>query len=879
MKVLAFVLAAVVAGSTAEAATITGVVSDATGAVLPGARVVLRDVATGKEISVQAGADGRYQLEAPSVGTFLVIASHRGFSDTVRTVVVVRADQKIDVPLPLELAGLSAQASVTAARAEREIREIPLHVETLTGDAVAQTNPLSTGDALASVVNITPVGNGPFGIRPRLRGLDSTRLLVLVDGERLNTARQATDRTGAEVGLISTDVISRLEIVNGAGTLMYGSDALAGTVNIVTNEPSFTETRRFLYGFDGYYSSNEQGRRGTLTVGMTGPRYAVRVQGGAERFDDYKTGGFDVEDTRPLFASGRLRQLDSVADANLGVTFRAFPDPFNAPFVRTDDEVLNSQAKGNFVNASSVVALGERQTLRLRYQRRRMDDVGFPDFVSPIFFNATSLPHSNLDRVSGRYEVRGITPWLASVSLTAYYQRTERLLENVLPVQFAAPTPVVRFPISVLRLNIQSETEQRVWTPGVDFQAVLVPAERHLLTAGLTVYRDRSSDDRRTTTTTTMVGLVVPGPAGPAPVVFPEPIVLGAPTVDTPVRVPDATFRDMGLFLQDEWRIRPNVLVMAGVRADFYRVATDPTPGYDVAAVVGGGTPAIDPATLPDPNGATYTRTAVTGDVGLLLNAGGRINPFVRVGRSYRHPNLEEMLFAGPATIGSIAPNVLVKPETGTNLDLGAKFRAGRITGGAYVFVNSYDDFIAQDLVVASTPRGPLAQATNYADVRIRGLEMSVEAPVVLRAGVLSLAGAAAFTHGTIVHGVDPLSGQSLDGTPADNITPVKILGAARFTEPRGRWWVEYGVRGQTDVTRVAETLLQSPFLIAQDLLSLDGFVVHRIGAGWSLARVRDRLRLTLAIENLTNRFYREQFQFAPARGRSITLGLSVGAF
>ena len=70
-----------------------------------------------------------------------------------------------------------------------------------------------------------------------------------------------------------------------------------------------------------------------------------------------------------------------------------------------------------------------------------------------------------------------------------------------------------------------------------------------------------------------------------------------------------------------------------------------------------------------------------------------------------------------------------------------------------------------------------------------------------------------------------------------------------------------------------------SPFLIAEDLLSLDGFVVHRIGAGLLLSRSRDRLRLTFAIENLTDTFYREHFQFAPARGRSVTLGLSVGSF
>src|SRR4029453_5667687 len=165
---------------------------------------------------------------------------------------------------------------------------------------------------------------------------------------------------------------------------------------IVTNEPAFSDKTRFLYGFDGYYSSNETGRRGTLTFGVTAPKYAVRIQGGAERYDDYRAGSFDVEDTTPLFTSGRLHQLDSVADMPFGTPVRAFPDPFNAPFVRTDDEMPNSEAKGNFVNASSVVSLGNRQTLRVRYQRRRMDDVGFPDFVQPIFFKPHPPPFSNL---------------------------------------------------------------------------------------------------------------------------------------------------------------------------------------------------------------------------------------------------------------------------------------------------------------------------------------------------------------------------------------------------------------------------------------------------------------------------------------------------
>ncbi|HEY5618027.1 MAG TPA: TonB-dependent receptor [Vicinamibacterales bacterium] len=860
-----------------EAATVGGRVSDSTGAALPGARVVLRGVATGQETGVETDGEGRFSVEAPATGTYLVIVTRAGFSEAARTVLVTTVEETLDVPVQLDLGGVTAEVTVTAARAERESRQIPLHVESVTGESTRQTNPLSTGDALSNVANVTPVGNGPFGVRPRLRGLDSTRLLVLVDGERLNTARQATDRTGAEVGLISPDAISRVEIVNGAGTLLYGSDALAGTINIITNEPTFSDRMLALYNFNGFYSSNENGQRGTATVGVSAPRYAVRLQMGAERFDNYEAGALAVEDTRPLFAAGRLRRGDTVDDA-FGFAFGAFPDPFNAPYVRTNRKVASSGASGRFVNVSGLVRVGERRTLRVRYQSRRMDDVGFPDFAQPYFFNTTSLPQSDLDRASARYEAQAVTPWLANLSVTAHYQRTDRLLQNLLPVQFPAPTPVAFFPITVLRLDILSRTEQRVWSPGVDVQAVLTPMGRHVLTTGLTFYRDRSSDVRTTSTTTSMVGQVALGARGPLPVVLPSPIQLGPASLARPVRVPDASLRDVAAFAQDEWRVLPDVSLVAGLRGDFYRVTSEATPGYDVSAVVAGARPAIDQTTLPSAGGTSLARQALTGDIGLVVNTGGRVSPFVRFGRSYRHPNLEEMFYAGPATAGNIAPNIRVKPETGNNVDLGAKIDLERFSGGAYFFVNQYKDFVAQDLVVAVTPGGPLAQATNYADVRIHGLELAGAAPIVFTRGVVTLNASAALTRGTITDGVNPLTGKPLDGAPADNITPVKLLASARFTEPRGRWWAEYGVRTQTDVTRVTPTLLESPFRIAQDFLSLDGFTVQRLGSGVDVSRGRNRLALVFAIENLANRYYREHFQFAPSRGRTFTVGLNVGA-
>lgn len=872
-----FAVAAMATASAAIAAGLSGIVSDASGAPVPSARIVVRDLATGRELTVITGSDGKYQIDTKTAGTFLLVVTRDGFAEAARTIVVNAPDQMISLPVRLEVGSVSAQVTVTPSRSAREARQIPLNVDSLSGQQIAESNPVSTGQAITAAANVTPVGDGPFGVRPRLRGLDSTRLLVLVDGERLNTARLATGRSGAETGLVAADNIERVEIVNGAGTLMYGSDAMSGTINVTTNQPKFSPTTRGVYGFNGYYSSNENGMRGSLTLGSEGPKFSIRLQAGAERFDNYTAGKLGVEDTRPFYASGQIKQTDTI-DTNFGFNFKAFPEPFNAPYTRTDATVLNSGAKANFVNAAGIARIDDRQTVTFRYQQRRAKDVGFPDFADPYFFNAQRLPKSNLDRYSARYELQAPASWIRNVSVTARYQETNRLLENTLPVQFPAPSSKF-FPITVFRLNILSDTTQKVMTPGLDVQAMFVPAKNHLLTAGVSSYRDRSRDERTTSTTMSMVGVVALGSRGPAATVFPTPVVLGPATIAHPVRVPNSALTDVGIFAQDEWRLASNVALTAGLRGDFYVVSNDATAGYDVASIVSAAKPAVSTENFPDANGASYSRRSLTGDIGIIANTGGTISPFVRFGRSYRHPNLEELYFAGPATAGSLVPNINVKPETGNNFDAGVKISAGRLTGGVYGFVNQYQNFIAQDQVVATTSSGQIAQTRNLGDVRIGGLEANASAPFVSHIGVLTLHGSGAYLRGTVLSGTNAITNTSLAGTPADDITPFKFVGSARFTDIRNRWWVEYGVRTQTKVDRVADTLLQSPFLIAQDLLSLGGFTIQRVGAGYTLTQGPRRARLTFAVENLGNKYFREQFQFAPARGRSMTIGMSVGVF
>lgn len=59
----------------------------------------------------------------------------------------------------------------------------------------------------------------------------------MVDGERLNTARVATDRAGPEIGLVDPSNLQSVEVVSGSGSVLYGTDALSGTINILTDQP------------------------------------------------------------------------------------------------------------------------------------------------------------------------------------------------------------------------------------------------------------------------------------------------------------------------------------------------------------------------------------------------------------------------------------------------------------------------------------------------------------------------------------------------------------------------------------------------------------------------------------------------------------------
>ncbi|WP_301860020.1 TonB-dependent siderophore receptor [uncultured Megasphaera sp.] len=124
---------------------------------------------------------------------------------------------------------------VTATRTEEEVKNVPNSVEVITADDIQKLGAANVYDALklADNVNIIPQNNG-FGRRISIRGGATNEGLILVNGHRIAVEDTSTSQNLMTLDRINVNNIERIEIVRGAASAQYGSDALSGVINIIT---------------------------------------------------------------------------------------------------------------------------------------------------------------------------------------------------------------------------------------------------------------------------------------------------------------------------------------------------------------------------------------------------------------------------------------------------------------------------------------------------------------------------------------------------------------------------------------------------------------------------------------------------------------------
>jgi len=129
----------------------------------------------------------------------------------------------------------SVNMVITATRRPHILKDTPVTTNLITNKEIQSSGVTNAADALRLVPGLDASGGAPFGAALRtvgqLRGLPSQYTLILIDGKK---AKSEHMNTGTNIAIIPASLIERVEIVKGAGSAMYGSDAFGGVVNIIT---------------------------------------------------------------------------------------------------------------------------------------------------------------------------------------------------------------------------------------------------------------------------------------------------------------------------------------------------------------------------------------------------------------------------------------------------------------------------------------------------------------------------------------------------------------------------------------------------------------------------------------------------------------------
>ena len=248
---------------------VTGTVTDASGAVLPGASI---EAFSGNRLATEAttGRDGRYRLELPSAGSYQVQARLDGFTTGTAAVMASTSTTR---DFRLGIAPVNDTVVVTASRTEQSRASVTESLSVFTTEDIQALGSHSLADIVTQIPGLNVEATGREGGLASLfsRGGESDYNQVLIDGVRMNVSGGAFD-----FSRVSASEIERVEVVRGAQSALYGSDAIGSVIQIFTKRGTPTGAPRVSGSLEG-------GTFGTA-------RSDLRVLGGAQQRVDYQFG-------------------------------------------------------------------------------------------------------------------------------------------------------------------------------------------------------------------------------------------------------------------------------------------------------------------------------------------------------------------------------------------------------------------------------------------------------------------------------------------------------------------------------------------------------------------------------------------------------------
>ncbi|HVI43610.1 MAG TPA: TonB-dependent receptor [Chitinophaga sp.] len=197
------------------------------GSVLPGATIYLPDL----HVGAAADAQGNYTIKNLPKGKYAVEIHSIGYS-AITEIVSINGTTSRDFQLSETLIEKN-EIVITGANLATSVKKTPTPISVIRRDYLDDQISTNIIDAIAKVPGVSQLSTGPAISKPFIRGLGYNRVVVVGDG-----IRQEGQQWGDEHGIEVDDYnVSKIEVLKGPASLVYGSDALAGVVNIVPPTP------------------------------------------------------------------------------------------------------------------------------------------------------------------------------------------------------------------------------------------------------------------------------------------------------------------------------------------------------------------------------------------------------------------------------------------------------------------------------------------------------------------------------------------------------------------------------------------------------------------------------------------------------------------
>ncbi len=630
MKRLFIVLILLIIISVTYSGTITGTVTHLNeNTIIKNVNIKISNSRTGTTTNTK----GFYSFENLTAGHYDITFSHIGFRPETRSV-DIGENQNLILNITLEPVAVPLnEIVVTSTRYEKQLKDVSEPLVVVRKETIEQTMPQDAAKVLSAQPGISLARDGIWGTHVNIRGLSRNNIVMLVDGNRIDTA---TD-LAAGLSMVDINDVERIEVLKGAASSLYGTGAVGGVVNIITQQAWFDNTPYLKVNLDGEYGSVNRAGNGHFFVQSGASNWYVSLSGMKRNAQNTKT---------------------------------------------PEGEIPNSQFQDKNISAKTGVRFLQNHEINFNYQRFHAQDVGIPGGY-PLFPDIAHVtyPEEKREMKSAQYIIRNVSPLISKISFKYFNQNILRDVENI-PYQVKNVPAVNGQPAKII--NVLSVTPRATHnTNGVQLQTDWILNKKQRVIAGLDAWQ-KNLDSRREKNMRVDVLSPVDGSVKS---------VINQVIGERPL--PVAFYRSIGVYLQDEINIRKKVSITAGGRYDRIDVENEKTlnPLYQITNGVRDDSPAGQTILWDKTKSHDYSWS---GNLGILYHLTANYDVTLSLGKSFRSPFIEERYqYIDLGNVVKIGDPHL-RPEQGSFSDLGLRIRHGGFTFTGNVFYNQLKDLVIE---------------------------------------------------------------------------------------------------------------------------------------------------------------------------------------